>query len=171
VTSAMRRIFVGFLLAFLWASPGLLSASPLLLQTETAGGSVRLSAHSRALVEGEAVLLRLASPPFRSGSVRFSGRDHAFFIPEGQEEAFVLIPLALDMAEGSHAIHIDITFPCGSNLREALTLTVTKPTFSTTILRVDPRFTAPSPEEMVRVEKEKVMWSGFFRQPGAGYKW
>jgi murein DD-endopeptidase MepM/ murein hydrolase activator NlpD len=165
----MGRVFIGFILAFLWASPGLLSASTLLLQTETAGGPVRLAVHSRALVEGEAVLLSLASPPFLSASVRFSGRDHAFFTPEGQKGAFALIPLALDMAEGNHWIHLDIAFPDGSNLREALELAVTRTTFPTTVLRVDPRFTAPSPEEMVRVEKEREQLARIYKNTQTGW--
>jgi murein DD-endopeptidase MepM/ murein hydrolase activator NlpD len=169
VTGIGRRVILKWFAALLLAFPGDLCASALLFQVGTDRGSLRLSSHSRALVEGEAVMLRLQSPSFRSASVRFNGQDHAFLAPDGPKEAFTLIPLGLDIDAGKHELRLDVTFADGSGLRERLDLPVRRATFASTVLRVDPRFTAPSAKERVRVEKERALVARIYNRPQPGW--
>lgn len=114
-------------------------------------------------------MFRLEAPPHRAASAEFSGRERPFTGSAEKGASFTLIPLELDIDEGIHTLHMEITFLDGTRFSKPFDLPIRKGVFASTQLRVDPRFTAPSSEEMVRIEKERELVARVYENPQPGW--
>ncbi|MDD5475104.1 MAG: M23 family metallopeptidase [Syntrophales bacterium] len=137
----------------MWAAP---RASAFTFRGETSLGPVEIDSHSRAFKQGEAVMLRLKAPSFKSATALFNGFDHSFAPMHQSGEFFALLPLGLNM-EGDCDIIIALAFHDGTEFHVSMKLPVSSGAFTSTALSVDPRFTSPSPEEAARIEIERKM--------------
>lgn len=168
IESAKCRLCLLFLFAvflFFAAAPLQASARSLLFETETEQGFLCLRSYSRSFTEGDAFMLQLQSPPFRSASARFNGRVYEFVRVSEETGSFLFFPLELGMDEGRHELLLTIVFPDKSVIEKRLDVTVARGDFPSVSLVVDPKFTAPAPEEMKRIERERKRVAEIYEKP------
>ncbi|HET57089.1 MAG TPA: hypothetical protein ENN35_01450 [Deltaproteobacteria bacterium] len=163
MASLLRRLFF-LVLAGLFLLPiPCHGGGSLEFRTETKQGTVLLQSFCRRPAEGEAIMLRLAAPPFKTACAVFNGRNHAFTTTGEGKYYFTLIPIELDTPAGNHEIRLEIVFPDDSTLAAPVSLAVSARTFPSSELSVGSCFTDPSPDELRRIEEERALVDGIYR--------
>ncbi|OPL13983.1 MAG: hypothetical protein AVO39_03035 [delta proteobacterium MLS_D] len=163
MTSVLRRTFFMFLAGLFLLPVPCHGGDSFEFRAETKRGPVLLQSFCRCPVEGEAVMLRLEAPPFKTAGAVFNGRNHSFTATGEGKYYFTLIPIELDTPPGNHEIRLEIVFPDDSRLDAPVSLAVLEGTFPSSKISVESCFTDPSPDELRRIEEERTLVTGIYR--------
>ena len=130
----------------------------------TDDGQISIRYECRKLFQGEVVKITLRSPRFSSANAHFDGKDYTFVPAEDPSISFLLISLGLDAEPGIHDLNIRIEFTDGRERDFLFKVSVSKGKFLSKRIKVDRRFTSPSPEEQERIMKEVELTRTVYRE-------
>ncbi|MEA1935250.1 MAG: M23 family metallopeptidase [Thermodesulfobacteriota bacterium] len=157
----MKKIFIlANLIFFLF--PAYLY--PFQSDVTTDNGQISIRSEYRRLFRGEVIKITLRSPGFSSAKAHFEGKDYTFVPAEDPSISFLLISLGLDAEPGIHDLNIRIEFTDGSERDFLFKVYVSKGKFLSKRIKVDRRFTSPSPEEQERIMKEVELTRAVYRE-------
>ena len=157
----MKKIFILVNLIF-FLFPAYLY--PFQSDVTTDNGQISIRSEYRRLFQGEVVKITLRSPGFSSANAHFEGKDYTFIPAEDPSTYFILIGLGLDIEPGIHDLNIQIEFADGRKRSFPYKVSVSKGKFRLKRIKVDRRFTSPSPEEQERIMKEVELTRAVYRE-------
>lgn len=108
--------------------------------------------------------ISLRSPGFSSAKARFEGKDYTFVPAEEPSTFFILVGLGLDIKPGIHDLNVRIEFADGRERDFPFKVPVSKGKFLLKRIKVDRRFTCPSPEAQERIMKEVELTSAIYKE-------
>jgi hypothetical protein len=120
---------------------------------------LEVSHSARALVPGEAVLLRFTPTTGTLTSVRGTAFGQPFTGYEGGQDGawLALVGIDLEARPGPASVDVEARLADGSPLTAKLPLKVAPKTFATRRLTVAPEFVTPPPAEQARIERERLL--------------
>jgi len=122
---------------------------------------LEVSHSARALVPGEAVLLRFTPTAGTLTAVRGTAFGQTFTAYEGGQDGawLALVGIDLEARPGPASVDVEARLADGAPLTARLPLKVAPKTFATRRLTVAPEFVTPPPAEQARIERERILLS------------
>src|SRR5215470_590099 len=158
-----------FVALLLWSATGM--AAP--------ASSWSVTYQPTRIVNGAPVLFRVTTPKTsRSLSGRWLGHDISFIFDEKKNAWFGLAGTSLETKPGTYPIELNSETAAGSATTYRQTLRVLHHSYPKVLLKVPGKYTAPSPEELAEIAKDKEIktpilqtvspereWQGAFAAP------
>jgi murein DD-endopeptidase MepM/ murein hydrolase activator NlpD len=124
------------------------------------------------IVNGAPVLLRAITPqPVRRLSGKWFGHEISFNFDEGRKAWFALAGASLETKPGAYPIELEAETVSGKLLTYQQPIKVQRQSYPRAILKVPGRYTAPSPEELRKIEQDKEIKEEAFKTLSADRKW
>jgi hypothetical protein len=120
------------------------------------------------LVNGSPVLFRVTPPrPVRALSGKWLGHEIEFNFDPTHKSWFALAGVSLETKPGTYSLQLHAETSSGQSAPETLSfekqIRVERQRYPRAVLKVPPRYTAPSPEEQREIEQDKTTKAEAFK--------
>jgi murein DD-endopeptidase MepM/ murein hydrolase activator NlpD len=124
------------------------------------------------VVNGAPILFRVTTPtPVRTLSGKWLDHQVSFTFDKQRKAWFALAGVSLETKRGVYPIVLNAETAAGKLLTQQRRITVQRERYPRAILKVPGRYTAPSPEELHRIEQDKQTKSQAFQTLSADREW
>ena len=124
------------------------------------------------LVNGTPVLFRVTTPmPVRTLSGSWLGHEIAFSFDASHKSWFALAGVSLETKRGAYPIQLHAETSAGEAISFEKKIRVERQRYPRVLLKVPPRYTAPSPEEQRQIEQDKETKAEAFKTLSPGREW
>lgn len=167
----MRKPLLGTLtlitVVVLLASPGSLLAK---------GGQWAVVYQPERLVNGSPVLLRVSTPrPVQTLTGNWLGHEIKFSFDAEHKSWFALAGVSQETKPGTYSLQLTGELSPGTSAGQKIsfvkTIRVERQRYARVLLRVPPRYTAPSPDEQREIEQDKAIKANAFRTVSDEREW
>jgi murein DD-endopeptidase MepM/ murein hydrolase activator NlpD len=135
-------------------------------------GHWNLTHQPTRVVNGAPVLFRVTTPqPVRTLSGKWLGHEISFSFNESRKDWFALAGASLETKPGAYPIELSAETADGKLLTYQRRINLQRQRYPRAILKVPGRYTAPSPEELHQIERDKEIKAQVFQTLSADREW
>jgi murein DD-endopeptidase MepM/ murein hydrolase activator NlpD len=124
------------------------------------------------LVNGTPVLFRVTTPkPVRTLSGSWLGHEIEFSFDASHQSWFALAGVSLETKPGTYPVNLRTETPAGQAISFEKKIRVERQRYPRALLKVPPRYTAPSPEDQREIEQDKETKAEAFKTLSPDREW